>query len=188
MPFSPSWLGWEGETVAILASGPSMTKAQADLAAKVKRIAINDTYLLAADADILYAADPEWWFHNQDALLFAGMKIMAKDVHGLPGVHFAKPLHVSVGGNSALRAAHIAYEAGAAKIILLGVDLNDDDQTHWHGLHDAPLRNPTPSVFRAARLAWKAAASSKMGPIIVNCSPNSSLDCFPKMTLQEALS
>lgn len=188
MPFSPSWLCWEGKTVAIMASGPSMTKEQADAAAKVKRIAINDTYLLAPDADVLYAADPEWWFQNHDALLFNGMKITAKDVYGLPGVHYCKPLHVSVGGNSALRAAHIAYEAGAERIILLGVDLNDDEQTHWHGLHAAPLRNPTPAVFRSARVAWEAASRSLMGGKIVNCSSRSSLTCFPKMSLEEALS
>lgn len=57
---------WEGETVAILGGGPSMTSAHVELvreahaARRLRCVAINDAYLWADFADLLYAADASW--------------------------------------------------------------------------------------------------------------------------------
>ena len=64
---------WQGETCAVLASGPSMSREVAELVrGRVRVIAVNnqgiDTEVngklepaLAPWADVLYAADAKWW-------------------------------------------------------------------------------------------------------------------------------
>lgn len=56
----PRW--WPGETLAILASGPSLTQEQATLCrGRLRVIAINDSYLLAPWADLHYFCDAKWY-------------------------------------------------------------------------------------------------------------------------------
>jgi hypothetical protein len=57
---------WKGRTVAILGGGPSLTMDQvetvrmANVAGLLQCIAVNDAYLAAPWADLLYAADAKW--------------------------------------------------------------------------------------------------------------------------------
>lgn len=57
---------WEGETVAVIATGPSLTKSDLDLVSGLKCIAVNDAYLVAPWAKVLYAADERWWKWQAD--------------------------------------------------------------------------------------------------------------------------
>ena len=177
-----------GSTVAILAGGPSLTQAAVD---EVRRrgwscIAINDAYRLAPWADVLFAADAEWWMRHPDAMAFAGRKVVCQRWAKIDGVETILPQPpVSTGGNSAVHAACVAQRDGASRIVLLGVDLRDDELTHWHGKHRGPLRNPTPSDFRLARRAWEAAARSVLAGVeVVNCSLRSALTVFPRIALE----
>lgn len=53
---------WEGETVVCIASGPSLTAEQVELArGRAKVIVVNDNYLIAPWADLLYFADLKWY-------------------------------------------------------------------------------------------------------------------------------
>lgn len=58
---------WSGQTVVIVASGPSLTEADVALARAWRRawggraIAVNDAWRLWPDADVLYACDHDWW-------------------------------------------------------------------------------------------------------------------------------
>lgn len=62
---------WGGATVAILGGGASLTLQQIAVVHQAHRtgqvlvIAVNDAYLLAPWADILYAADSLWWQWHQ---------------------------------------------------------------------------------------------------------------------------
>lgn len=165
-----------------------MTAEVAERTSGFVRIAINNSFLLAPDAEMLYAADVEWWQHHPEALEFPGIKVVARNSVYLPGVVYAPPQLVPhSGGNSALRAAHIATAAGASRILLLGVDLDSNHLTHWHGSHGGRLRNPNAQVFEAARRAWEAFAKATARPEIFNCSPISALTCFPKAKLEDFL-
>lgn len=61
---------WEGATVICIASGPSLNQEQVESARLAQArgahvIAINDNYLIAPWADVLYFADNRWWqWHN----------------------------------------------------------------------------------------------------------------------------
>jgi hypothetical protein len=185
---------WPGATVAILASGPSMSQATADEVrqAGLPAIAINTTHRLAPWADMLYAADAEWWAHadNADARRFAGLRVTAGT--GAPGVLRLRntgaegfdpdPGAVRTGSNSTYQALHIAMHAGATRVLLLGVDMHGD---HWHGKHPAGLRNTPPEHFALfiRRFASIRPAAERMGCDIVNCTPGSALQAFRFSTL-----
>lgn len=61
---------WRGATAAVLGGGDSLTQAQVDEVFKfdVRCVAVNDAYLLAPYADVLYAADPRWWRWHLDGI------------------------------------------------------------------------------------------------------------------------
>jgi hypothetical protein len=186
---------WEGKTVAVLASGPSMSRAVADdvFAAGIPAIVVNDTYLLAPWADMLYAADAAWWAAHPGAADFQGLRVTVQDVGCAlklrcsgPAGFDPHPGAVRSGGHSGHQAVHIAMHAGARRILLCGFDMRG---THWHGPHPEPLRNTAAGTFGRwiEAFAELGAAARQLGIEIVNCTPGSALTCVPAMSLTEAL-
>lgn len=195
---------WVGETVAVLASGPSMSQVVADKvrAAGLHAVVVNDTYRLAPWADILYAADRRWWEANPEAATeFAGIKLVGQSGVHLPGVQVMmnsgtngfdpNPRFVRHGNNSGHAAIHVAIHTGAARILLCGFDMHDRDGLHWFGLHTRKsndgkiLRNPAHNSFRT----WLKRASDLAagGAEILNCTPGSALRCFRFADLDSVL-
>lgn len=187
----------KGRTVAILAGGLSMTPEVARKCCESSAfvIAVNNAWELAPRADALFASDPPWWLATPEAVEFCGQKIVCGP--GAPAcATYVEPKAIGPGSNSALQAAYWAKDSGAAKIALCGVDLRDDELAHFHGLHNRAyvqfgkrerLGNPSAETFRRARLAWADFATCQGVPGTVNCSERSSLECFPKMLLEQAL-
>jgi hypothetical protein len=181
---------WVGETVAILASGPSMSQEVADQAAKYIRIAVNDTFRLAPEATMMYAADAKWWKCNPEAVKFKGLKVTVDADTEFAEVKLLKaskvegfdpdPAKLCTGGNSGYQAIHLAIHAGAKRILLAGFDMKG---THFFGRHKGPLVNTDPVSFEW----WKNRfpALKDRGAEIINCSPNSSLHCFPFGSLSD---
>jgi hypothetical protein len=172
---------------AILAGGPSLTPEVVERVreAHVRTIAVNNAFRLAPWADILFAADAAWWAEHPDAADFAGERVVCEDQR-VEGATFFRPV-LREGGHSALHAACLAEARGAVLVLLFGVDLRDDEPTHWHGLHPAPLSNPTPAQFARQRAAWTRYEATPTRPAIANCNPASGLRCFPMLTIDEAL-
>lgn len=185
---------WRGRTVAILASGPSMSQEVADLvrAAGIKAIAINDTYRLAPWADMLYAADAQWWQHHPEARCFQGLQVTVSRVAEVlrlqnTGTEGFEPHRIGIrtGGNSGYQALHIAIHGEASRVLLCGFDMSNRGGLHWHGGHPAPLRNTDDHSY--TRWVERFAALKDIGPEIINCTPGSAITCFPSMDLHEAL-
>ena len=62
-----------GRPCVVVASGPSLTAEDVDYCReRAAVIVVNDNYKLAPWADVLYAADPEWWDLHQGAPSFQG--------------------------------------------------------------------------------------------------------------------
>lgn len=185
---------WRGRTVAILASGPSMSQEVADLVhvAGIRAIVINDTYRLAPWSDMLYAADVQWWQQAKEASSFRGLKVSVSSVPGVlqlqnTGTEGFEPhlMGIRTGGNSGYQAVHIAIHGQAARILLCGFDMSNRAGLHWHGAHPAPLRNTDDHSY--TRWVERFAALKNIGPEIINCTPGSAITCFPSMDLNEAL-
>lgn len=194
---------WAGETVAVLASGPSMSQEIADSVKHLPRIAVNRTYELARDADVIYASDGPWWLTNPCAWACPGIKASIEIKPGVmpagpdclqvlrnSGTHGFDPRRdfIRSQNNSGGAAIHLAAHAGASQILLLGFDMHG---WHWH-----PTRDQSPE--RAKRMAgafhrWKvgmvamASALSAMGVEVINCTPGSALRCFPMRSLESVI-
>jgi hypothetical protein len=169
-------------TVAVLASGPSMSQQIADaVRGHFKVVAVSDTFRLAPWADALVCNDLRWWNVHQDALLFAGPKFCARD--GRYGLHYLPTTMEFWGGtNSGLQGMRVARDVlHATRILLLGFDMGG---THYFGPHPQPLRNTSPQRFREFILQfdrWRG------GCEVLNCTPGSALKRFPFATLDELL-
>lgn len=186
---------WPGRTVAVLASGPSMTAGVADQvrAAGIPAIAVNNTRELAPWADLIYACDEAWWAKYPSALAMPGLKVTMGGVRGVhrignagSDIYTDDPSSVTTYGNGGAQAIQIAAKAGAARILLAGFDMRG---SHWHGEHQAPLRNSTVASFERWLLLFPklASALAARGVEVINCTPGSALTCWPIMTMEEAL-
>lgn len=98
------------------------------------------------------------------------------------------PKAIYTGRNSGFQALNIAVLTGAKRILLLGYDgaPSRDGKTHWHGDH--PIVAPL-SVYAHYRAAFSAAETPllELGVEVINCSPGSAIDSFPKVPLEKAL-
>lgn len=182
---------WPSRTVAVLASGPSLTREQVELVrtAGVPAVVVNSTFRLAPWAAVLYAADPEWWDHrdNRDAHQFRGLKVSVSDVRGVlhlrdTGVNGfdPNPAALRTGRNSGYQALHLAMHTGAARILLLGFDFTNKSGSHHHGDHPPGLRSTDEAHFESWRphFATLLPAALERGVAIVNCTPGSAIECF----------
>lgn len=159
---------------AILATGPSITQEQVDyVKGKASVIAVSDAYNLAPWADILLSADLSWWeYHRPD---FSGEKYNCKMIKGAPA-----------GTNSGALAVRLARQLGAKEIILIGFDGHG---SHFFGPHPSPLKNTNDSR-RAVHLKQhelEARICSAEGVRVVNCSPGTSIKCYPLGELHDCL-
>jgi len=192
------WI-WHGRTVAVLASGPSMSQAVADSVRHLPRIAVNTTYQLAPDADVLYACDSKWWRANPEALACPGLKVALEPMPGeLPNVppdvrvlrnsggegYDPRPGYLRTLSNSGGQAIQVAAKSGAARILLLGFDMHGG---HWHEPHK--LGNPRDKTYDRwiSRMAGLALAMKNLGVEVLNCTPGSRLRCFPMRVLEDAI-
>lgn len=199
---------WEGETVAVVATGASLTRLDCARLEGLRVIAVKDAWRYCPFADLLYGCDHRWWKHWQGVPDFAGEK-WAGDKHSTQspdgfycdanarlGVHTVC-LHLDddlstdprfinrVGGTSAGQAINIAFLAGAARILTLGLD---NAGPHFFGDH--PWKpNPKNAEFSGYRAAFAlvAAQLARAGVDIVNCSPGTALKCFRRAPLMEVV-
>ena len=178
----------------------SQQVADAVRAAGIPAIAVNSTFRLAPWADMLYAADWEWWAHdsNRDAHQFAGLKVTCRVP--VKGVHCLRdsgsdgfdpdPAYVRTGGNGGYQALHIAAHAGASRVLLLGFDMRRTEAgCHWHGPHPSMLRETTDQTYAkwARQFETIAGPLKERGVGVVNCTPGSALQCFRVARLEDEL-
>jgi hypothetical protein len=216
---------WMGGTVVVLAGGPSVTREQIDIVEREYRvgalrcIAVNDAYLWAPWADVLYFADSHFWRWHEEGIdkpaldltaaevrerfaAFAGQKctiansganVTDERVHMLQnrGTIWGlsrDPRALVEGRNSGFQALNLAILAGARRVLLLGFDGKpaEDGRTHALGGHPRPTpAEAYPLYVKAMREA--AAAIRSCGVAVVNCSPGSAIDTFPRADLADAL-
>ncbi len=166
---------WTGETVAILATGPSLCQEDVDyVKGKARVICVNDSWRLAPWADALYACDPAWWRWHDGVKSFDGPKwSIAHEAwsdrlrKSFPDVARLKntgetglevdPAGLRTGRNSGYQAINLAVHYGARRIVLLGYDLQrTDGKAHFFGNHPQAGQNaPSPRSFRISR-RWSA--------------------------------
>ena len=98
------------------------------------------------------------------------------------------PERLVTGFNSGFCALNLAFLAGSARIILVGFDgsASPTGASHWHGGHPT---GTTPAIYEHVRRSFSMAeaALEAAGVVVVNCSPGSAIESFPKARLADAL-
>lgn len=102
---------------------------------------------------------------------------------------FDEPGLVGSGGNSGFQATNIVAQFGANRILLVGFDMHTASGVHWHGPHGKNLINPSDvNLTRWRRVLDRAAETlRRLGIDVVNASPESALNAYPKMTIDQAM-
>ena len=132
---------WTGKTVAVLASGSSLTQELADSVRNLPCIAVRKAFRRAPWAEMLVSLDGPldavFWEESKD---FKGLRICGVECD-MDLLHLAlshdvieiAPGHVIHIRNNGLAAIRIAALAGASKIKLLGFDAAKDGHfTHFY--------------------------------------------------------
>lgn len=195
-----------GGTVLVMGSGPSLNQAAVDLARPYVDavIAVNDSYKLAPDATVLYAADSKWWGWHKGCVeahtvgsvkypAFTGrIKYAMAKTPWYPEVQVLRrgpptglsldPATVALGHNGVYQSINVAVHLGATRVVLLGVDMQGG---HFFGHH--PDQSGPPFSLCLQRFATLVDPLKAAGVEVVNCSPKSALKVFPQASLMETL-
>ena len=186
-----------GETIAILAGGPSLTPEDVHACrGRARILAIKDAIRLEPDADCLYACDEKWWRHHGPRLSYDGPRF-ALEMGAAPWAQVLKiagdtglelqPDGLKTGRNSGYQAINLAVHLGARRILLLGFDMQPvNGQHHWFGAHPYRASDPPYALFLRC-FPTIVEPLQDAGVEVINCTPGSALDCFPRMTLRDAL-
>ena len=203
---------WATRPAVVIGSGPSLSDEQlqrverARQALRVHAIAVNNTVQRAPWADVAYFGDYtaikhyrgstkggkqeslascclEWWTASAPAAERWKLNHVRSD--NRPGFGVDR---VSMNGNSGAQAINLAMLFGARRILLLGFDMrNIEGRAHWFGQHPQPLVQVQLYAEWIHKLTIAAPQAKARGVHIINCTPDSALQCFDKVSLEDAL-
>lgn len=211
-PLKPNWPPvqkiWPGQMVCIVGSGQSARAEEIQFAQRngCRVIAINTSFRLVPDADLLYGADRNWWNqyayppdHGLSWKNCPGIKVSAEEtsynqVVAIPYKHqeglSLNQNYIHTGGMgkgfSGFQAINLAILLGARKVLLFGYDSCGE---HWHGPHPAGLNNPDENKFHQwpETMQTMTTQLDECGVEVVNCSIQSKIECFPKISYCDAI-
>lgn len=125
----------------------------------------------------------ECWCVSREAARVYGLNFIPAEAGG--GIS-RKPGTVRHGGNSGFVAVSLALHFGAARVVLLGYDMQADGRRlHWHADH-VGMSNPMAERMRDWVRRFGDLAREVEVPI-VNASRQTALRCFPRVALHEGL-
>lgn len=195
---------WPGETVFILAAGPSTLALDLSRLAGRKVVAVKSAWKVYPTADVLFFADGRWWREKQlrpGADQFAGLIVTSAKEIGDPRVKVigrtpnskhglaTRPDQVTLERSSTTGAINLAMHFGAARIVLLGVDakIGADGRRHNHGLRWPWPPSKTCWSDQVKEFAAVAPSAKAMGVEIVNANPDSAVTCWPRLPFEACL-
>lgn len=174
-------------------------------------IGVNNAYLIGNWLDCLFFGDGSWYLsHQQRFATWSGLKVtcwprivekkydpgqsvkyLSKDEKRMHGLTQNRS-KLCWNANSGAAAINLAVHFGVKRIMLLGFDMSLDQNkvSHWHGSHGAPdkKKKRVPSFARHLIGFPQIAEDAKaMGVEILNVNPNSAIEAFSKVSLQDVL-
>jgi len=188
------------ETIVCIGDGPSLTREDVNYCKdKAKIIAINYSIQLAPWADIWYGYHTSQMLsyfdrNKTNAKIYSCEKDNFVDWPNIPssgnyGLEL-DPRYIRGGHNSGYQAINVAYHLAGpkSKIILLGYDCKSNDGTiNWQG-HKV---QPKFEVYEFD--LWLKCFETLVKPLkeqeveVINCTRDSALNCFLKLSLEQAL-
>lgn len=207
----PAW--WWKQTVFLVAGGPSLEGFDGTILDEYAHITINDSYQLCPNAQITYFCDPKWYHWHEDKPEWQnhpGLKVRLEAHVGAPDIPDSikvlrndtkaehsgetgglclEPDGLRTGSNSGYQCINLAFHLGAKRIVLLGFDMKagKDGKMHWFGDHPTKTK---PNIFKdnfLKHFPTLVQPLAEEGVEVINCTPGSAIDCFPKRDLNELL-
>lgn len=90
---------------------------------------------------------------------------------------------ITFGSNSGHQAIHLAYNLGAARILLLGYDFGGGG--HWFGEHPPDLNCGHDYGLWLSEIEHLAHGLARQGVQVINCSRSTAITCFPRMAIED---
>lgn len=199
---------WSGYAVVCVAPGPSLNAEQCELircaqkAGTAKVIAVNSAIKHVPFADVHYFADAQYWKWNKDKPFFSefegqritieptGLEVTDPRIHmlrdgGASGLSVDSPA-ICNGRNGGYQIVNIATLAGGNPIALVGYDMKHiGGKDHAEGCGH-PVRTPAENLATYARNFRSMIEPLKqIGVTVLNATPGSAIDCFPRVGLEE---
>lgn len=199
---------WAGAVVVAIGGGPSLTQEQVDYCrGKANVIAVNNAIERAPWADLLYFCDERWYrWHEARVRAFNGARVTLENrglAAELPGLICMRddtrtskevtglcedPDGLRTGNNGGYQVLNLAAHLGARRVVLLGYDMRAaGGKVHWHEEHAIPTPPECLSGYADAFHSLVAPLAAR-GLEVLNATPGSALDAFPRVPLAEALS
>lgn len=127
---------------------------------------------------------PELWTTNRETARVYKLNYIHGEMGG--GMPTDKR-SIRMGYNSGFQGLQLALHFGAARVVLLGYDMQYTfGQSHFHGDHKG-MSNPLESRFKGWIAAFKEIPHDVRARV-VNASRHTALQCFKRMTLETCLS
>lgn len=187
---------WLGKRCFVIGGGPSLRGFDWSLLRDELVIGANRAFETGV-CDIVVAMDRRWWqWYKDDPQLVAHpLKVVPSsnpqwrwgfDVYWLKTksmFYWGQDIAVGVGSgpDTGFCALNLADVLGASPIYMLGYDMKggaDGKQDWWHDGYKRRQKNHVYS--RYAKMYATAAACHRIRGEIINLSPDSALECFPK--------
>jgi len=203
---------FEGETIYLIGGGPSLRDFNFNLLKGSKTIAINKAILFYPNADVLFWTDTRFYnWHKNEVDNYKGLKFTLRpssqyteDINllkkGKPHGLELDDQTLAHGNNSGYAAINLAFHLGARRIILLGFDMGNHMEnnkliTHFHDGYpskaapDHVYKDKFSPGFSELKSELNDFSNLKgLGITVLNASPYSKLNVFPKITIEQALS
>ena len=167
-----------------------------------KIIAVNMAYKLGDFTDVLFFGDPNFWRMEQEGILgYYGLKVTCgKSLDKIPQVKYLEkdrsraygistdPEKLMFNFNSGSAAINLAVHFGVKRIILLGFDMSLDTRNnqHWHKRYSTE-KEFVFATFRTQCYGFPTMVHelTELGVEVINCSPDSAIEGFPKCNFKD---
>lgn len=190
----------KGRTVFIIGGGPSLRGFEPSPLVGHYIIAINSSYRLVPNADMLFFSDTHWWEEHGPVVMknFKGLIVTTnrrfqigsdriKRVQSELKQEFAFPGErvIRQGRTSGHSAISLAITMGAPLIVLLGFDMRRvGGRSHHHNDYFTTDDRIFSDDFIPKFDGWNEAARN-VGVTIVNATPGSALKEFQMVSLEQ---
>ena len=184
-----------------IASGPSLTEADLILCKNSGRkiFIVNDVYTVAPWADVLHAADVDWWDYHKGVPDFKGEKWCINkqcserwNLNYIPGTSkkiFATEKPIAYGKHSGFQLLNLAYLKGERDVWLLGYDMGHkpDEPKHFHGEHPQKINRVSRYDEWIKHFKKAKPLMDQAGLTVVNMTRTTALDMFERGMLDVCL-
>jgi len=206
---------YEGKTAVCFASGPSLTHDVVERirpyheAGRVVACGLNDTYRIVDYLDEFYACDTSWWDYHiahdhegrnvltQKARIWgnttAELSLQAHDINIVEGSSARgfsdNPRVIHWGSNSGYQLLNLVWLMGVKRILLVGYNMQVPNKLgekahHFFGPHPKPMSQA--GSYQGFVRNYQT-IQLDIRKCIINCTPDSALDCFHEADLQTEL-